>query len=180
MMIEKFKAQWNRLKTHKMFASRIENITLGVLLLGLVWTLFSHFLPDQTEAASQTDEAGETFAMDEYLPEGYVLLPLEFENQAALEPLISSFAIVNIYQTTGEDARRGKLVAKNVKIMRAPQNPQSFAALIPENQVANMMKGPGGYYGVIQRKNPDAHFQKASAAPPVRQVRIQQFEGVRP
>lgn len=175
---EKFTQKFNHLRRHQLFATKIENLILAVLFCGLLWTLFSHFLPAKSTATLEAPST-ETFTIDSYLPEGFVLFPLEFENQAALDPLIGEFAILNIYQTAGEDAGRGKLVAKNVKVMRAPQNPQALAALIPENQVSLLMTAGRGLYGVLQKKNPNLAFEKANSTPQ-RAFKIENFENDTP
>lgn len=178
MLAVNLKALILKLKTSKFLGSKIENLILGVLLLGLLWTMFSHFVPAKSHLPSGV-VTEEVFEVDAYLPDGFVLFPLEFENQAALDPLISDFAIVNIYQTEGLEGRRGKLVAKNVKIMRAPQNPQMLAALIPENQVGEMMKDSGAFYGVLQKKDAGRQFQKAAVKKTAKsqtEIRFESFE----
>lgn len=161
MLAEKLQNLIQRFKTHRWLGTPVENLILGVLVCGLLWTIFAGFGDSAETLETKVSNQPEVFDVDEYLPEGFVLLPLEFENQTALDPLIGAFAILNIYQSVGEESKRGRLVAKNVKVLRAPQYPQALAALIPENQVTDMMKNGNGFYGVIQRRKMDLNFEKA-------------------
>lgn len=175
MLAEKMNHLLTQLRSHRLWGTRIENLILGVLVVGLLWTLFAHFRTPAIAAAPVSRDE-EILEIDQYVPDGYVLFPLEFENQAALDPLISDFAVVNIYRTSIDGPGRGKLVAKNVKIMRAPQNPQMLAALIPETQVSGMMSDHSGFYGVLQKKNAAREFQRAGAAKKAPTFTIQTFE----
>lgn len=176
MLAEKLQHLWARIRAHRVWGSRIENLILGVLLVGLVWTLFAHFRAPAAAAVKDLPGAEELLEIDALLPDGYVLFPLEFENQAALDPLIGEFAVVNIYRTSADGQGRGRLVAKNVKVLRAPQNPQMLAALIPEGQVAGMMAEHAGFYGVLQKKSADREFQRASAPRAAPAFVIEKFE----
>lgn len=175
MLAEKIKILWQQIRGHRLWGTRIENVILGVLLVGLLWTLFAHFrTPSVAQAA--TDIADEIVEIDDMLPEGFVLFPLEFANQAALDPLIGDYAVVNVYRTGSDGEGRGRLVAKNVKVMRAPQNPQMLAALIPENQVAGLMGEHSGFYGVLQRRSTARDFQRAETARRKPSLVIENFE----
>lgn len=176
MLENKIRQFWQRLRQHPLFGTRVENLILAVLFVGLLMTLVSHFRAEDHGVTVAPAAEEDPLSVDELLPEGYVLLPMEFVNQAALDPLIGTHAIVNIYRTGFDGNSRGRLVAKNVRVMRAPQNPQTMAALIPENQVTAMMDTQSGYYGVLQRKDPDRQVQIHSARPKLPSLRIEQFE----
>lgn len=153
----------DRRKFFDSFSRHSEKWLFSILSLGLLWTLFT-FLSGESSAkpSSPPRDNAESFEADRMIPEGFVLIPLEFENHSALSSLLGDYGVLNIYQSAGLEGKRGRLVAKNVKVFRAPQNPQAFAVLVPEAQALLFMDAQTGFYGVVQRKDASSRFAQAN------------------
>lgn len=82
------------------------------------------------------------------IPRGYVLVPVEVQNYEALDSILGRFGMVDLFQG-------GRLIARNVKILRAPQNPSQFAILVAEERTDEILK-TGGPLTVIVKRNESA------------------------
>lgn len=73
--------------------------------------------------------------LDTYIPNGFVLLPIEIQNLNALDAIIGRFGVVDLY-VPGES----QPVARAIKIVRSPKNNDQFSVLIPESQSGALIK----------------------------------------
>ncbi len=89
--------------------------------------------------------------VDTIIPKGYVLVPLELENREAIGSVIQGFGIIDLFSGNPEGGHARK-VASRIKLIRAPYNPNLFAALVKENLSERIMKEAGPFYAVIQNK----------------------------
>lgn len=94
--------------------------------------------------------------VDTLIPRGFVLVPIEIQNFEALDALIGRFGIVDLLQATSPEGPRGQLVARNVRLLRAPQNPTQFAVLVPESEVAQILKNGGVFTVIVKRPEQSA------------------------
>lgn len=86
--------------------------------------------------------------VDTLIPKGFVLVPIEVQNYEALDSILGRFGLVDLFQAAESPGQNQILVARNVRILRAPQNPTHFAVLIVEEEVPRILKG-GGLFTVI-------------------------------
>ena len=93
--------------------------------------------PDQVEPAKGSPRAAE---VDTYIPKGFVLIPIEVQNYEALDSILGKFGIVDLYQGGNSEKPQQRLVARHVRILRAPQNPSHFAILVQESEVSEVLK----------------------------------------
>lgn len=93
-------------------------------------------------------------AVDTLIPKGYVLVPIEVQNYEALDSILGRFGVVDLFQAGSEQGQNQGLVARNVRILRAPQNPTHFAILIREEEVARVLKQGGLFTVVVKRPSP--------------------------
>lgn len=158
------------------FSRHSEKLLISVLSFGLLWTIFVFFSGESSAKSSPPSaEGAESYEADRMIPEGFVLIPLEFENHSALASLLADYGVLNIYQSAGPEGKRGRLIAKNVKVFRAPLNPQSFAVLVPEPQAVLFTDARGGFFGVVQRKDASSRFSQAhKRSPPL--LQMEEFE----
>ncbi len=91
--------------------------------------------------------------VDTLIPKGFVLVPIEVQNYEALDSILGRFGLVDLFQAGADNGPGQRLVARNVRILRAPQNPTHFAILIAEDEVPRVLKS-GGLFTVIV-KRPD-------------------------
>ncbi len=90
--------------------------------------------------------------IDTIIPKGYVLVPIELENQSAISSVIQSHGLIDLYLgQPGTDI--SKKIATKIKLIRAPYNPNMFAALVKEDFSGFLMRQSGKLYAVIQNKN---------------------------
>lgn len=67
-----------------------------------------------------------------FIPEGYVLVPIEVANSESLDSILGKFGVVDLFVAPLDGQGRPRKVAERVKILRAPLNPRNFAVLAPE------------------------------------------------
>ena len=90
---------------------------------------------------------------DTVIPRGYVLHPIVLENIESIKAIIDQFGVIDLY--AGQQLQTGSnKIADQIKIIRAPLNPNEYALLIPERLSEKIMKAQGPYWGVI--RNPDS------------------------
>jgi hypothetical protein len=90
-------------------------------------------------------------AVDTLIPKGFVLVPIEVQNYESLDSILGRFGIVDLFQAGSESGPSRRLVARNVRILRAPQNPSHFAVLIREQDVSRVLQ-LGGLFTVIVKR----------------------------
>jgi len=137
---------WKNKDTQKVVAA----FFVSLILSGL-W----HFLSQETPSdKTQLLEKKGPVSIDTFIPHGFVLVPIEVYNLEALNSVLGDFGVVDLYTVASQGQTHTKqTVAKGLRILRAPKNPQQFAVLAPENQAAKIARSPTPFYVVIQ--NPD-------------------------
>ena len=93
-------------------------------------------------------------AADTYIPQGFVLVPIEVANFDSLDSILGKYGIVDLYSSSstldsGHESRPKK-VADHVKILRAPLNPSHFAVLVSEAQSPDLVRYAGAFTVVVQ------------------------------
>jgi hypothetical protein len=104
-------------------------------------------------------------SVDTHIPRGFVLIPIEVHNYEALDSLFGRFGLVDLF-IPAENGSPQRLVAVNVRLLRAPQNPTRFAVLVPERESSKILAHAGAY--VVSIKPPSAtgtEFVKSERAP---------------
>ena len=94
---------------------------------------------------------GRPIEVDTIIPKGYVLVPLELENREAISSVIQNFGIIDLF-SGNPDGGHARKIASRIKLIRAPYNPNQFAALVKEQLSEKMMKESGSFFAVIQNK----------------------------
>lgn len=133
-----------KVKTWLKENKRTWQIWIIFILLSLVFTFLQH--KDKNIQITNTQN------LDTYIPEGFVLMPVELSNGPSLDGLLANKGVVDLY--TGDPARQqAEKVATAVKIIRSPRNPSYFAVLVPENKAPLLIKRFQAFHAVIQ--NPE-------------------------
>ncbi len=122
--------------------------TLGVGLVGFCF-LMAWLQSGGTGGKVPAVDSG---GVDTYIPEGFVLLPIELSNGITLAGLLKDKGVVDLY-TADPTNFQAQRAASAVKIIRSPVGQLQFAALLPENQAGAMIQRFQSFYAVIQ--NPD-------------------------
>jgi hypothetical protein len=148
-------------------------LALLPILLSLLFKAPAESTPPPAKPATQ---------MDTFIPKGFVLVPIDVQNYESLDSIIGHFAVVDLLQMANPQNPQQHLVARNVRLLRAPQNPSHFAVLVAEPDVAAILRF-GSLFTVIV-KHPDnagTEFVKDPSTEPVpakkSQRRIISYEG---
>lgn len=100
--------------------------------------------------------------LDELIPAGFVLLPVDLVNREALASIMGSTAVVDILTVNPTTLSPQTKIASRVKMLRSPKNPDFFALLIEENASMEVLSKPGPYFALIQnKKQTNSNFYKA-------------------
>lgn len=146
-----------------------KNKIFTVCMIGLlVVILVTNLLPQPTNTTVEANDSADT-----YIPEGYVLVPIEIQNIDSLSSLIGSFAVVDLF--SGMPGNVQQKVGQKLKLLRAPLNPQQFAVLVPEDQVSQLLQQPGPYWAAIQ--NPNQNSKENIHRKSVKQTRVEYYAG---
>lgn len=141
------------------------NKTLAIAMSLMLLIIVCVQMTSKPEATVE-DEA----SADTYIPEGFVLVPIEIQNVDSLSSLIGEFAVVDLFR--GPHSQR---VGRRLKLLRAPLNPQQFAVLVPEAEVSALLQIPGPYWAAIQ--NPQQSKNAEIASKKIKKSRVEYFEG---
>lgn len=126
---------------------RFSMIFLFVGLLSFLWSRNGN----TSDPALTYQEEKE---LDELIPEGFALLPIELINKEALSALIGETAFIDIYTLQSQTMNPNKKIATRMKLIKSPKNPDQFAIIISESRTLDILKYPGPYFATIQnRKN---------------------------
>lgn len=102
---------------------------------------------------------------DTYIPAGHVLVPVEVQNADALNSLLGNFGLVDLYRPPQRDRDKPLLVARQVKILRAPLNPNRFAVLVPDAQAPQLVQGDQAFFVIVQNPKNTSSAIKLAARP---------------
>ncbi len=138
-MIQKFNIQ-KILKNEKV-------ILCGIFVaLGLITFFISQ---EEEKVEVQVVQAPD---IDELIPAGFVLLPVELVNREALASIMGATAVVDILTVNPTTMSPQTKIASRIKMIRSPKNPDFFALLIEESASADILNKPGPYFALIQNK----------------------------
>lgn len=129
------------------FADKQNRLNFALILLTLIGLLILSTGKSESKPAAEVD-----IESDALIPEGSVLVPLDLQNRDALNDLVGAFATVDLFTVSEDGQKKGTKVAKRVKLIRSPQNPTQFSALVPEDQASLLFANPGPLFAVIQSR----------------------------
>jgi hypothetical protein len=157
------KAPWERKILLGAFA-----LALIPILAGLLW---------EASSAESTEALSKTAQVDTFIPKGFVLVPIDVQNFEALDSILGHFGIVDLFQGGQPNGPKQHLVARNVRILRAPHNPAHFAILVQENQVADILKNSSLFTVIVKRPSASGtEFVKSDVAGPVKRSIVYERE----
>lgn len=143
--------------------SKIKNNSLAVAFV--VLGILAYF----SQSSSTEERPNESFlpepkSVDTYIPQGFVLVPIEVSNAESLASLVGEKGgVVDLYLTSNEKQKGGLKIGSRLKILRAPLNPQQYAVLVKDSESSRILSHPGPFTAVVQ--NPDtkgAHLSSTS------------------
>lgn len=130
----------------------------GLALLPLFFSL-------TTGQKTQPFVPNPAFSADTEIPHGFVLIPIEVANYEALDSVLGKLGVVDLFLAGDDGNPQKRLVARNVRILRAPQNPSHFAVLVPEAQSNEILRFGGSFLVSVKGRNaPGTEFVKSKKA----------------
>lgn len=120
------------------------------LILVLVLGLAISGLGEKSVATAPRADAIET--SDQWIPEGWILLPIRLENQESLISLIGDYAWADLYTTSPDGRSKGIKVAKKIKLIRSSSDPTQLAVMATEEQAGQIATLHAGFVAVIRRR----------------------------
>ncbi len=139
--------------------SQARRAVLFFFVLGLI-SLWISYYPVEKNQDNDVPKL-ENESVDTYIPKGFVLVPLDLSNLESLNSFIGQAGVVDLYKS--RDGQKGTRIATRVKIIRAPLNPQLFAALVPEERSSDLLNYNESLFAVVQNKSESSgsiHSQK--------------------
>lgn len=123
----------------------IRTLPYPVWLILMVGGILSVALSNQTKSPESPLVPPSLKGIDTFIPKNFSLIPLqELQNQESLDSLLGAYGMVDLYSSPSEQPSEKTLLAKNVKILRAPKNPSQLAVLVPTPDAPHILgaKGP--------------------------------------
>ncbi len=133
----KFSTQEKVLPKHKMIL-----MILGLGLIAYIWE------NNRSPLGTNTPEVIKS--IDTYIPAGYVLVPIQISNSEALDSIIGSKGVVDLFIPDAKRPGRSIKVAEHIKILRAPLNPNQFAVLVSEQSSSKLVHYEGAFFAIVQ------------------------------
>lgn len=127
-------------------------LLISVALISAIPIAGQLFMQSSNAAPAATERAP---AVDTLIPKGFVLVPIEVQNYEALDSILGRFGVVDLFQSGGDPSSQQRLIARNVRILRAPQNPSHFAILVREEEVSRILHQGGQFTVIVKRQQSD-------------------------
>ncbi len=119
-----------------------------VLLLG-----FLAYIWEESHKPKNPEAISSPKSVDTFIPAGFVLVPIQLSNAEALDSMIGSRGVVDLFAPDLKRPGRSKKVAEHIKILRAPLNPNQFAVLVNEQSSSQLVHYEGAFFAVVQNPN---------------------------
>ncbi|MFN7454948.1 MAG: hypothetical protein ACK5RO_09845 [Pseudobdellovibrionaceae bacterium] len=132
---------------------------VAIFVLSSVLSAVLYFAKNKSTSESDAAVEAEVTDASTFIPAGYVLVPIELSNQASLQSLIGAYAVVDLFIPGSAGQPRGRRVGKNLRLIRAPLNPDQFAVLVRDHEVAAIMESQLPLFAVIQNSHNQSESQ---------------------
>jgi hypothetical protein len=117
----------------------------------LVSGFIAYYIDSRPQTGGDTD-TGTAQDAATFIPNGFVLVPIEVSNFESLDSILGNYGIVDLYAPGDSPKKRPIKIAERIKILRAPLNPSHFAVLAPEDESDRIVAQPGPLMVVVQPK----------------------------
>ncbi|MCZ0932989.1 MAG: hypothetical protein OXJ52_07545 [Oligoflexia bacterium] len=115
-----------------------------ILFFLLVFSISSKLFPLLSKSAP------EKLSMDQLVPKGFVLMPVEISNGQDIKNIIGSYGVVDLYAYSKTTGLPETLTASALKVLPPSTEEGAFTALVPEKSAIHLFDYTEGFYAVIQ------------------------------
>lgn len=127
-------------------------------IIALIITgVFSAYLQGKQNKVGEPVSLELEESADTYIPNGYVLVPLDISNGLSISNLMGRYTFVDIYTTNSLDERQKKIIAQNLRMLKAPHDDNQFAVLVGENEYKLIHDLSEPVFIVIKNPNTKKH-----------------------
>ena len=117
-----------------------------ILLLFLIISLASYVMP----LFLKPTQAEQQLSLDQLVPKGFVLMPIEISNAEDIISLIGAYGVVDLYAYSKHTGLPDKKVADYIKVIPLNTESAGLTALIPEHSALDLFEYSESFYAVIQ------------------------------
>ena len=111
-----------------------------VLILATLSSLAQSFLKEKPKPLS----------LDEMIPEGFALIPIEINNSEDIIHLIGSYGVIDLYSYSSPTGLPQEQAAQALKVIPVKGEENRFAVIAPEKEVIHLLEHKGPFYAVVQ------------------------------
>ncbi|MDE0092169.1 MAG: hypothetical protein OXN83_02650 [Oligoflexia bacterium] len=115
-----------------------------ILILILAGSFASQILPLLSKTAPQES------SVDQLVPKGFVLMPIEISNGQDITDIIGSYGVVDLYAYSKITGLPETLAASALKVLPPSTEEGDFTALVPEKSAIHLFNYTEAFYAVIQ------------------------------
>ncbi len=162
-MLAKFKNRALQL-VHRLQILGLPEEPKKILILSAGITILLCIISSLGSPSAETADGRSHPGIDTFIPAGFVLVPIEVQNSEALDSVLGQHGVVDLYTVSQDGSEKSRLVARALKILRAPLNPNQFAVLARDDQAPEIARHFEAFFLVIQNPNsPGTHIEIAKA-----------------
>ena len=127
-------------------------LTGAVIVLAVLSSLVQSFLKEKPKPLS----------LDEMIPEGFALIPIEINNSEDIIHLIGPYGVIDLYTYSPHTGLPQERAAQALKVIPVKGEENRFAVIAPEKEVVHLLEHRGPFYAVVQnpKKNRFTNSQK--------------------
>ena len=89
-------------------------------------------------------------SLDEMIPEGFVLIPIEIGNSEDIIHLIGPYGVIDLYSYNPHTHLPRERAARSLKVIPTKTEENRFAVMAPEKEAIRLLEYKGPFYAVVQ------------------------------
>jgi hypothetical protein len=104
-------------------------LSVAIIIAGGILSAYHQEKNEKSDAFNDINAESST---DTYIPNGYVLVPIDISNGIAVSNLMGQYTFVDVYASHGFEEQPKKIIAQNLRMLKAPHSDEQFAVLVKE------------------------------------------------
>jgi hypothetical protein len=134
----------------------------AILAILILFFLCVSWLVDSRSSKPEAPtQRAELEGLDTFIPDGFVMVPIEIQNLATVDSILGQYGVVDLY-SEGESSAIGRAI----KLIRSPRDPSQFAVLVPEHESKEIVRYSAKPFQIIvqNRQQNTSQFRKKARA----------------